>query len=111
MAVAKEVHVQTKRFLWKCRGFSKDQLKGKQLMPMFRPDALVIFRAKVKATRGLEDALALKTTRASGQNIGKSCFHLSWALENPLFTSFWRIMVFIRKTFLVWYIHVDGRLL
>ena len=30
------------------RGFSKDQLKGKQLSPMFRPDALVVFRAKVK---------------------------------------------------------------
>ena len=29
------------------RGFSKDQLKGKQLPPTFRPDALVIFRAKV----------------------------------------------------------------
>ena len=27
------------------RGFSKDQLKGKQLSPMFRPDALVVFRA------------------------------------------------------------------
>ena len=27
-------------------GFSKDQLKGKQLPPMFRPDALVVFRAK-----------------------------------------------------------------
>ena len=31
------------------RGFSKlDQLKGKQLLPMFWPDALVVFRAKVK---------------------------------------------------------------
>ena len=29
------------------RGFSKDQLKGKQLSPTFQPDALVIFRAKV----------------------------------------------------------------
>ena len=27
------------------KGFSKDQLKGKQLLLMFRPDALVIFRA------------------------------------------------------------------
>ena len=27
---------------------------------------------------------ALKTTRASGQNICKSCFPLSWSLENPL---------------------------
>ena len=30
------------------RGFSKDQLKGKQLLPTFQPDALVVFRAKVK---------------------------------------------------------------
>ena len=28
------------------RGFSVDQLKEKQLLPMFRPDALVIFRVK-----------------------------------------------------------------
>ena len=32
------------------RGFSKDQLKGKQLSPTFRQDALVIFRAEVKMT-------------------------------------------------------------
>ena len=30
-------------------GFSKDQLKGKQLLPTFRPDALVVFRAKMSA--------------------------------------------------------------
>ena len=30
------------------RGFSKGQLKGKQLSPMFRPDALVVFKDKVK---------------------------------------------------------------
>ena len=30
------------------RGFSKDQLKGKQLSPTFQPDALVVFRGKVK---------------------------------------------------------------
>ena len=31
------------------RWFSKDQLyKGKQLSPTFRPDALVVFRVKVK---------------------------------------------------------------
>ena len=29
-------------------GFSKDQLKGKQLSPTFQPDALVVFRAIVK---------------------------------------------------------------
>ena len=28
------------------KGFSVDQLKGKQLSPTFRPDALVVFRAK-----------------------------------------------------------------
>ena len=28
-------------------GFCKDQLKGKQLLPTFSPDALVAFRAKV----------------------------------------------------------------
>ena len=32
------------------RGFSKDQLKRKQLLPMFRQDALVIFRAKVETS-------------------------------------------------------------
>ena len=37
------------------RGFSKDQLKGKQLSPTFWPDALVIFRAKVEPWRWLED--------------------------------------------------------
>ena len=57
------------------RGFSKDQLKGKQLSLMFQPDALVIFN------------LALKTTRASGQNFCKSCLPLSWSLENPLVPS------------------------
>ena len=30
------------------RGFSKDLLKGKQLLPTFQPDPLVVFRAKVK---------------------------------------------------------------
>ena len=30
------------------RGFSKDQLKGKQLLLTFRPDALVVFRAEVQ---------------------------------------------------------------
>ena len=60
------------------RGFSIDQLKGKQLSPMFQPDALVVFRAKV----------ALKMTRAlSGRNIGESYFPLSWSLENPLVPS------------------------
>ena len=29
------------------RGLSVDQLKGKQLSPMFGPDAVVVFRAKV----------------------------------------------------------------
>ena len=41
--------------------------------------------------------LALKTTEASGQNISKSCFPLSWSTENPLLLSFWsqlRIAVF-----------------
>ena len=53
------------------RGFSKDQLKGKQLSLMFRPDGQVVFRAKVlKMTR------ALKTTRASGRNVGESFFFL-----------------------------------
>ena len=33
------------------REFSKDQLKGKQVSPMFRPDALIVFRAKVKMTK------------------------------------------------------------
>ena len=28
--------------------FSVDQLKGKKLSPMFRPDAVVVFRAKVE---------------------------------------------------------------
>ena len=35
------------------RGFSKDQLKGKQLLPTFRPDALVVFRAKVTLLQDL----------------------------------------------------------
>ena len=30
------------------RGFSKDQLKGKQLSPTFRPDPLVVFRGKFR---------------------------------------------------------------
>ena len=30
------------------RGFSKDQLNRKQLSLTFQPDALVVFRAKVK---------------------------------------------------------------
>ena len=30
------------------------------------------------------NTLALKTTRASGRNIGESCFPLIWSLENPL---------------------------
>ena len=42
---------------------------------MFQPDAPVLFN------------LALKTTRASGQNVEKSCFLLSWSLENPLVPS------------------------
>ena len=76
------------------RGFSKDQLQGKQLLPTFRSDALVIFRAKVIMTW----PLALKMTRASGRNVGESYFPLSWSLENPLDPSFWsqlRITVFI----------------
>ena len=52
------------------RGFFKDQLKGKQLLPTFQPDALVVF------------TLALKMTRASGQNVGEICFPLSRSLEN-----------------------------
>ena len=34
------------------RGFSVDQLKGvyRELSPMFRPDALVVFRAQVSAS-------------------------------------------------------------
>ena len=32
---------------------------------------------------------ALKMTTASGQNVGESCFPLSWSLENPLGPSFW----------------------
>ena len=80
------------------RGFSKDQLKGKQLSPTFQPDALVVFRAKVACSSRLQGTLALKTTRASARNVGESCFPLSWSLENPLFPSFWsqlRIAVFI----------------
>ena len=37
------------------RGFSKDQLKGKQPLPMFQPDALVVFRTKVKLGAKIED--------------------------------------------------------
>ena len=33
------------------RGFSVDQLKGKQPLLTFRPDALVVFRAKVLVFR------------------------------------------------------------
>ena len=97
------------------RGFSKDQLKGKHLLPTFQPDPLVVFRAKVKLGANIfcenfvriffernfifttSFTLALKTTRLSGQNVGKSCFPLSWSLENPLVPSFWsqlRIAVF-----------------
>ena len=45
------------------KGFSIDQLKGKQLLLKFRPDALVVFRAKVlkmKCWRA-EDALVVFT--------------------------------------------------
>ena len=63
------------------REFSKDQLKGKQLLLTFWSDALVVFRAKVKTT------LALKTTRASGRNVSESCFPLNWSL---MFYSTWR---------------------
>ena len=41
------------------RGFSNDQLKGKQLLLTFRPDALVVFRAKIlKTTRALVETSA-----------------------------------------------------
>ena len=44
--------MQTRTLSWlqnyNNRGFSVDQLKGKQLLLMFRLDALVIFRAKSK---------------------------------------------------------------
>ena len=33
---------------------------------------------------GSRMTLALKTTRAFGQNIGESCLPLSWSIENPL---------------------------
>ena len=36
-------------------------------------------------TRGF--TLALKKTRASGRNVGKSCFPLSWSIKNPLVPS------------------------
>ena len=58
------------------RGFSIDQLKGKQFSPMFQPDALVVFRAKVRPE-------ALETTRASSQNVDKSCFPLSFLEKTP----------------------------
>ena len=54
------------------KGFSKDQLKGKQLSPMFRPDALVIFRAKGLALALKMAGFSLKMTRASGLNVGES---------------------------------------
>ena len=54
---------------------------------MFRTDALVVFRAK--------KPLALKMTKASDWNVGKSCCPLSWYLANPLVPSFLRITVFI----------------
>ena len=53
------------------RGFSKDQLKGKQLLSTFWPDALVIFRAKVK------------TTRESGRNVSESCFPFNLVFREP----------------------------
>ena len=53
------------------RGFSNDQFKRKQFSPLFRPDALVVFRAKVR------------TTRASDLNVGKSCFPLNWSFREP----------------------------
>ena len=36
------------------REFSIGQLKGKQLSPTFQPDALVIFRDKVKGLKSLD---------------------------------------------------------
>ena len=38
---------------------------------MFQPDVLVVFRAKVKMTR------------ASGLNVGESCFPLNWSFREP----------------------------
>ena len=49
------------------------QLKVKQLLLTFQPDALVVFRAKA--------------SRASGLNVSESYFPLSWSLENPLVPS------------------------
>ena len=46
-----------------------DQLKGKQLSPMFRPGPLVVLS---EARCDLLSLLALKTIRASGQNVGES---------------------------------------
>ena len=40
--------VHNNNVIMETRGFSKDQLKGKQLSLMFQPNALVVFRAKVK---------------------------------------------------------------
>ena len=37
------------------RGFSKDQLKRKQLSPTFPLDALVVFKAEVKKTFSPKD--------------------------------------------------------
>ena len=74
------------------REFSVDQLKGKQVSLTFRPDALVVFMAKISArctnVSTTADALivftlALKTNGGSGQHISGSCFPLSWSTENP----------------------------
>ena len=40
-----------------------NQLKGKQLLATFRPDALVVFRAKVKLVHYLKHALCCEDTR------------------------------------------------
>ena len=74
------------------RGFSKDELKGKQLSPTFQPDALVIFRTQVKP---------FSPTRASGQNVSESCFPLSWSFPVPSFWSQLRIAVFILNTIMI----------
>ena len=100
------------------RGFSIDQLKGKQLLPTFRPDALVIFRAKVLSPEDLpehlvgrsssgrfqaEKPLALKTTRVFSWNVGQSCFPLIWFLEDPLVPSFWsQLRITVLQTHPLW---------
>ena len=47
------------------RGFSQDQLKGKQLSPMFRPDALVFFRAS-------EPPISIIQERAENRSLHQS---------------------------------------